>query len=318
LLSAVPDQKPNVEVPNVQHLSKLAASRPGVFKNFNMNLGDADFFSKDDIEQYTTMFDTFSLADGSLKSLDELKQSMAAKLHPFAKLRPTVQDLDTIIELAAAEREVEPIVHAGQTAEEKKQVRAHYKAKQSEAPRLSRGTKALNAATLRVLQRLEQQHDSRLTKAADHALFVDNVEIVGADSTKKGYETMYLCHWTHEKWAGHAKEFQWVPASTLGNDSESDEDGPHSDESGHEDDHKLAQLQFSDALLHQRIQVHWQNQDGKEKVRLALNLADLHSDPDSNKRCTLVSLCSRALQARLTGSRCNTTMEIQNGCHSAP
>ena len=115
LLSEVPDQPPVVEVPNPKHLEKLAASRPGVFKNFNMNLGDAQFFSADVIQQYTDMFDVFSHPDGTLKSLEELKVSMAAKVHPFTGLRQTVQDLETIMELAAADRGVEPVVHDNQT-----------------------------------------------------------------------------------------------------------------------------------------------------------------------------------------------------------
>ena len=69
--------------------------------------------------------------------------------------------------LAAADRGTEPILHANQTADEQKEIRAHYKAKASERPKLSRGTKALNVATLRVMQQLEQQADSRLTQAAD-------------------------------------------------------------------------------------------------------------------------------------------------------
>ena len=77
------------------------------------------------------------------------------------------------------------------------------------------------------MQRLEQQADSRLVQAADHAVFVDNVEIVGADSSKRGYEMMYLCHWTHPRWSGHPKEFQWVPASDMGPEKE-DSDADYS------------------------------------------------------------------------------------------
>jgi len=268
LLSEVPDQPPVVEVPNLKHLEKLAASRPGVFKNFNMNLGDAQFFSADVIQQYTDMFDVFSHPDGTLKSLEELKVSMAAKVHPFTGLRQTVQDLETIMELAAADRGVEPVVHDNQTAAEKKEIRAHYKAKANETPRLSRGTKALNAATLRVMERLEQQHDGRLARAAEHAVFVDHVEIVGADASKTGYEVMYLCHWTHEQWAGHPKEFQWVPASDMGaqapskekadSDEDYSEDDEHSDNESTTEAAKLPgklQLEFTDGLLHQPIQV---------------------------------------------------------------
>ena len=297
LLSDVPDHPPSVEVPNVKHLAKLAASRPGVFKNFNMNQADAAFFSAADIKQYSDMFDVFSYPDGRMKSVDALKAAMQSKLAPFTKLQPTVQDLETIMTLAAADRGPEPIVHANQTAAEQKQIQAHYKAKASERPRLSRGTKALNAATLRVMQRLEQQADSRLVQAADHAVFVDNVEIVGADSSKRGYEMMYLCHWTHPRWSGHPKEFQWVPASDMGPEKEdsdadysgSDIDHEESDsdaDSWEADDEPLAQraarvatgkrkvtklpgqmqLQFTDALLHQAVDVSWQNQDGKEQV----------------------------------------------------
>lgn len=269
LLSDVPRDAPRVEVPNVNHLAKLAASRPGVFQNFNMNHADAEFFSEADIKQYSDMFDVFSYPDGRMKSLDVLEAAMQSKLAPFTKLQPTVQDLDTIMTLAAADRGTEPILHANQTADEQKEIRAHYKAKASERPKLSRGTKALNVATLRVMQQLEQQADSRLTQAADHAVFVDNVEIVGADCSKKGYETMYLCHWTHPRWTGHCKEFQWVPASNMGPENEDSDADYSGSDAADEEVTKLPgqmQLQFTDALLHQAVDISWQNQDGREQV----------------------------------------------------
>ena len=170
---------------------------------------------------------------------------------------------------AAADRGTEPILHANQTADEQKEIRAHYKAKASERPKLSRGTKALNVATLRVMQQLEQQADSRLTQAADHAVFVDNVEIVGADCSKKGYETMYLCHWTHPRWTGHCKEFQWVPASNMGPENEDSDADYSGSDAADEEVTKLPgqmQLQFTDALLHQAVDISWQNQDGREQV----------------------------------------------------
>ena len=121
LLSDVPRDAPRVEVPNVNHLAKLAASRAGVFQNFNMNHADAEFFSEADIKQYSDMFDVFSYPDGRMKSLDVLEAAMQSKLAPFTKLQPTVQDLDTIMTLAAADRGTEPILHANQTADEQKE-----------------------------------------------------------------------------------------------------------------------------------------------------------------------------------------------------
>ena len=118
------------------------------------------------------------------------------------------------------------------------------------------------------MERLEQQHDGRLARAAEHAVFVDHVEIVGADASKTGYEVMYLCHWTHEQWAGHPKEFQWVPASDMGaqapskekadSDEDYSEDDEHSDNESTTEAAKLPgklQLEFTDGLLHQPIQV---------------------------------------------------------------
>jgi hypothetical protein len=204
LLSGVPDGDPPLQQPLVRHLEQIAESRAGVFKNFRFNTADGEFFSAEDIAWYTAFFNRFSQPDGSFIGADAVTAKMQAKLLKFKGLVEMSGDVADLIQLgSSSEPMMEPIIHANQTPAEKREIRAAFKAaRRTEKPKLARGARALNAATQRVMDRLEQEANERLGRTKEFVKYTDELEIVGADATYDDSETMYLCHWTHERWKG--------------------------------------------------------------------------------------------------------------------
>ena len=273
LLSDVPPASPPVQQPVARHLQNLTESRAGVFANFKFNTADGEIFSEKDIAWYTSFFDQFSTPSGRFLGTEQVAAKMEATLLPFDGLVPMADDVEKVMLLGDSADLVEPIVHANQTTAEKADIRAAYKARDNEKPKLCRGARAVNAATQRVLDRLEREADERLGRTAQFVQYADELDIVGADISKAGFEAMYLCHWVHPRWAGHALEFQWIPASSFLNRPQNDTDGD-SDESGADaEDDELGvegnelQLKFeAAALLNGDVKITWQNEDLQKTV----------------------------------------------------
>ena len=168
LLSEAPRGAPRMQAPQRRHLERVAELRPGVFANFRINTVGGECFTAEDIKWYTDFFNTFSAADGQFAGTEALAAQMEQKLGDFAGLWPMPNDVSNVIQLAQAEQLVEPILHSNQTAAEQKEIRAVYKAKQSEKPKLCRGSRAISLAAQRVLERLEKEADERLGRARQH------------------------------------------------------------------------------------------------------------------------------------------------------
>lgn len=223
LLKVTPTTAPPMQPPRGDNLKKLAASRPRVMKNFELNAGLGAVFTEEDRKWYDNLFDRFSTSDGQLKqSLDDLSTYMATKLLPWEMPPAAELVIDETVELERNEPGVEPIIHANQTKEKQKEIRDHYAARRAargSRPELVRGIRATTRAAAAIIERLEAEMEERLGRATSATGVIDLAEVVGIDLARE-MECMALVHWMNAKWRGHEREYEWVSMADIENEGE--------------------------------------------------------------------------------------------------